>query len=46
MAASVSAAGSSWFTGDDLLALVLVAGVLALVAVATMRLSGMGAHHE
>jgi hypothetical protein len=46
MAASVSSAGSSWFTGGDLLALVLVAGVLALVAVATMRLSGMGAHHE
>jgi hypothetical protein len=45
MVASVSAAGS-WFTGGDLLALVLVAGVLALVAVATMRLSGMDAHHE
>ena len=44
-AASVSAAGSSWFTGGDLLALVLAGGVLALVAVATVRLSGMGAHH-
>ena len=46
VAASVSLGGSSWFTGGDLLALVLVAGVLALVAVATVRLSGMGAHHE
>jgi hypothetical protein len=46
MTASVSAGGSSWFSGGDLLALVLVAGVLALVAVATVRLSGMGAHHE
>ncbi len=46
VAASVSAAGSSWFTGGDLLALVLAAGVLTLVAVATVRLSGMGAHHE
>ncbi len=45
VAASVSA-GASWFTGGDLLALVLAAGVLALVAVATVRLSGMGAHHE
>jgi hypothetical protein len=43
-AASVSA-GASWFTGGDLLALALAAGVLALVAVATVRLSGMGAHH-
>jgi hypothetical protein len=46
MAASVSAAGSSWFTGGDLLALGLAAGVLALVAIATVRLSGMSAHHE
>ncbi len=46
IAASVSAGGSSWFTGGDLLALVLVAGVLALVAVATVRLSGMDARHE
>ena len=45
VAASASAAGSSWFTGGDLLALVLAAGVLTLVAVATVRLSGMGAHH-
>jgi hypothetical protein len=43
-AASVSA-GASWFTGGDLLALALAAGVLALVVVATVRLSGMGAHH-
>ncbi len=33
-------AGASWFTGGDLLALVLAAGVLALVAVATVRLAG------
>jgi hypothetical protein len=46
IAASVSAGGSSWFTGGDLLALVLVAGVLALVAVVTVRLSGMDARHE
>ncbi len=45
MAASVSA-GASWFTGGDLLALVLAAGVLALVTAATVRLSGIGAHHE
>ncbi len=44
--ASASAAESSWLTGGDLLALVLAAGVLALVAVATVRLAGMGAHHE
>jgi hypothetical protein len=45
-ATSVSAAGTSpWFSGGDLLALVLAAGVLTLVAVATVRLSGMGAHH-
>ncbi len=46
LAASVSAGGPSWFTGGDLLALVLIAGVLALVGAATVRLSGMGAHHE
>jgi hypothetical protein len=45
LAASVSA-GASWFTGGDLLALMLVAGVLALVSVATLRLSGTGVHHE
>ncbi len=45
MAASVSAAGSSWFTGGDLLALVLVAGALALVTAASVRLSGVGADH-
>jgi hypothetical protein len=39
-------AGASWFTGGDLLALVLAAGVLALVAVATLRLAGTGAHHD
>jgi hypothetical protein len=32
-------AGMSWFSGADLLALVLAAGVLALVAVATVRLT-------
>jgi hypothetical protein len=37
-AASLSAE-ASWFTGGDLLALVLAAGVLALVAVATVRLA-------
>lgn len=46
MAASAGAAGASWFTGGDLLALVLVAGTLALVTAATVRLSGMGARHE
>jgi hypothetical protein len=46
LAASVSAAGWSWFTGGDLLALALVAGVLALIAVATVRLSGMDTRHE
>jgi hypothetical protein len=46
VAASASAAESSWLTGGDLLALVLAAGVLALLAVATVRLAGMGAHHE
>jgi hypothetical protein len=45
VAASVNA-GVGWFTGGDLLALMLVAGVLALVVVATVRLSGTGAHHE
>ncbi len=39
-------AGASWFTGGDLLALVLAAGVLALVTGATLRLSGTGAHHD
>jgi hypothetical protein len=39
VAASVSA-GASWFTGGEELALVLAAGVLALVAVATVRLAG------
>jgi hypothetical protein len=34
-----SAAAQSWFTGGDLLALALVAGVLALVAVTTLRLT-------
>lgn len=32
-------AGASWFSGADLLALVLAAGVLALVAVATVQLT-------
>jgi hypothetical protein len=32
-------AGVSWFSDGDLLALVLVAGVLALTAVATLRLA-------
>jgi hypothetical protein len=33
-------AGTPWFSGGDLLALVAVAGALALMAVATMRLAG------
>jgi hypothetical protein len=33
-------AGAPWFTGGEELALVLAAGVLALVAVATIRLAG------
>ncbi len=37
-AASVSA-GASWFSGGDLLALLLAAGALALTAVATVRLA-------
>ncbi|MGH2854262.1 MAG: hypothetical protein ACRDLF_08750 [Solirubrobacteraceae bacterium] len=37
-AASVSP-GASWFSGGDLLALVLAAGALALTAVATVRLA-------
>ena len=45
VAASVSA-GASWFTGGEELALVLAAGVLALVAVATVRLAAGGADHD
>jgi hypothetical protein len=39
--AAASARGEApWFSGADLLALVLVAGVLTLIAVATVRLAG------
>jgi hypothetical protein len=38
-AVTANDAGTSWFSGADLLALVLAAGVLALVAVATVRLT-------
>lgn len=38
-AVSANDAGTSWFSGADLLAVVLAAGVLALVAVATARLT-------
>jgi hypothetical protein len=40
-AVTANDAGTSWFSGADLLALVLAAGVLALVAVATVRLTGV-----
>jgi hypothetical protein len=38
-AVSTSATGSSWFSGADLLALLLATGALALVAAATVRLT-------
>jgi hypothetical protein len=38
-AVTTSAVGTSWFSGADLLALLLASGVLALVAVATVRLT-------
>jgi hypothetical protein len=44
MEAAAVSAGSPWFSGGDLLALVLAAGMLALMAVATARLAR--AHHE
>jgi hypothetical protein len=38
-AVTTSVVGTSWFSGADLLALLLASGVLALVAVATVRLT-------
>jgi hypothetical protein len=39
-AATLASADTPWFSGADVLALVTVAGALALMAVATMRLAG------
>jgi hypothetical protein len=44
--AAATSAGASWFSGADLLALLLAAGVLALVAVATVRLAATQATHH
>jgi len=41
---AVQGTGASWLTGADLLVLALAAGVLALVALATLRLAAGGGH--
>jgi hypothetical protein len=44
-ASTAAAIGTApWFSGDDLLALALAAGALALIAVTTVRLAGT--HHD
>ncbi len=45
--AGATSAGASWFSGADLLALLLASTVLVLVAVATVRLAApLATHHD